>query len=89
MEPLKPLVYAVCQAGLLLVLIALIICLVIALIGMLRYFWEWCRGLKERRILENKDAFEEWFKHEIACRTEIGKIGYKIERIGIFRYMEE
>lgn len=89
MEPLKPLVYAICQAGLLLVLVALIICLVLALIAMLKYWWEWCVRLKERRILENKEAFEEWFKHEIACCSEIGKVGYKIDRIGIYRYMEE
>ena len=88
-EPLKAFVYGICQLGLLFVLIVLMICLALALVAMLRYFWEWCRGLKEQRILKNKKKFEEWFKHEIACRTEIGKIGYKIDRIGIYRYMDE
>lgn len=53
---------------------------------MIKYCWDW---LKEQRILKNKELFEEWFKHEIACRTEIGEIGYRIDRIGIYRYMEE
>lgn len=86
MEPLKPLVYAICQAVFLLILVALIVCLVVALIAMIKYCWDW---LKEQRILRNKELFEEWFKHEIARRTEIGEIGYRIDRIGIYRYMEE
>ena len=89
MEPLKSFVYGACELGLLFVLIVLIVCLAFALVAMVRYFFEWCRSLKERRILKNKKEFEKWFKHEIACRTEIGKIGYKIDRIGIYRYMEE